>query len=304
MRSFVTGSRVYGHPREDSDVDMVICCTYNDIVLLRTLADDSNHYENGGTVTFGRLNIIYFNVEEPYEMTRYHRWLRIHKELARIAPVTKDFAILAFRHGGVERAQRLAPRDSERAMRGEANPVDRAREAVRGGIGEIARSTWQNIIRSNPITGGRTISEPIEMDPEPAETGLQQLISDGRMTVAPTAYPTAYQYRWQNHTSTGTVGGIQRADYAVARERQYNLLMDAFTDGNPVTQAVMPTIAEPPQMIETPAEAYARSRGDVVNNHRYVMAGEELRTEQLETHHSEELANSIDEYLAQQRRRR
>ena len=52
MRSFVTGSQVYGSPDRDSDIDLVVLVTRQDLQLLRKLAD-SEDKEKGASSDAG-----------------------------------------------------------------------------------------------------------------------------------------------------------------------------------------------------------------------------------------------------------
>lgn len=40
MRAFLTGSRVYGSPKEDSDLDLVIHVSSGDLELLKLMSDE------------------------------------------------------------------------------------------------------------------------------------------------------------------------------------------------------------------------------------------------------------------------
>ena len=64
MLSFITGSRVYGTPRPDSDVDLVVLVDEDTATLLRTLSDDK------GAVRFGRLNLVVCTSPEEYSVWR------------------------------------------------------------------------------------------------------------------------------------------------------------------------------------------------------------------------------------------
>ena len=79
MKAFLTGSRAYGAPRPDSDVDMVLLADENVITLLRAVCDagwldqenqyDANHSpgkSTGGSFKFGKLNIIAFSDEDRF----------------------------------------------------------------------------------------------------------------------------------------------------------------------------------------------------------------------------------------------
>lgn len=85
--SFATGSRVYGTPKEDSDLDLV--------VLLECSSDIWKFAEPGSTCRFGKLNLVTFEDKDNFE-----RWRKITKELIARSPVTRDEAIKAFQEAG------------------------------------------------------------------------------------------------------------------------------------------------------------------------------------------------------------
>ena len=74
MRSFITGSRAYGLPREDSDIDLVVWVSPVDLHALRAMAEKEKGWQehsknglkeapsNGGpeadSLRFGNLNLI------------------------------------------------------------------------------------------------------------------------------------------------------------------------------------------------------------------------------------------------------
>ncbi len=89
---FYTGSRVYGTPRPDSDVDVVIRASES-IFDLDMLAD--SRAGSGGSLRFGNLNLIVLDDDE------FDRWYLITEQLYMRRPVTKEEAIAAFRAGGV-----------------------------------------------------------------------------------------------------------------------------------------------------------------------------------------------------------
>ena len=95
MRAYITGSRAYGTPREDSDIDLVIACGSNDLFELWESVDHVR-------LMFGKLNLVAFNVDVPEEAARYERWLAVHKSLVARKPVTKEQAIAAFREADAE----------------------------------------------------------------------------------------------------------------------------------------------------------------------------------------------------------
>jgi len=64
MEAFITGSRKYGTPTEDSDVDLVIRCSSQTAALLSELADDVVTDADYGmkpenvSLRFGKLNLL------------------------------------------------------------------------------------------------------------------------------------------------------------------------------------------------------------------------------------------------------
>lgn len=86
LRAFITGSRRYGKPRADSDLDLVIMtdpeahqklCQHGDV-------EDGSRYCQ---IRYGRLNIVVVNDQEKFLV-----WRSITEKLAEQAPVTRDHA--------------------------------------------------------------------------------------------------------------------------------------------------------------------------------------------------------------------
>lgn len=95
MNAYITGSRAYGYPREDSDVDLVVLCSEADCKIIWK--------QNGyGRLQFGIINLVLFNADNPTDLNRYHKWKKAHDSLVARAPVTKEEAILCFREAGAE----------------------------------------------------------------------------------------------------------------------------------------------------------------------------------------------------------
>lgn len=94
MKSFLTGSRVYGVPKSDSDIDLVVLVNEDDIKKLLPMADGADghggceHYEDGVSLRFGKLNLLCVTKERHFEL-----WRRGTNEIKEHAPVTRDFAI-------------------------------------------------------------------------------------------------------------------------------------------------------------------------------------------------------------------
>lgn len=96
------GSRIYGTPRSDSDVDMCVLVTEEEARILGDNADEPNGLRPGWgsfPVRYGRLNIIVCTDPDVYA-----RWLAGRDELRRSAPVTRDQAKAVFARLGVSKS--------------------------------------------------------------------------------------------------------------------------------------------------------------------------------------------------------
>lgn len=100
MQAFITGSRRYGTPRPDSDIDVVIGCDSATADKLRAFSEgglassDSAYYAGDEVAAVGtrrvsvvKLNLILCDTDEKYEA-----WLRGTEELVKRAPVNRDQA--------------------------------------------------------------------------------------------------------------------------------------------------------------------------------------------------------------------
>lgn len=106
MRSFVTGSRAYGTPNKNSDVDLVILVSESDLKILKLFGEvtepkkgsDSDPGTTGrdaglsASIRFGVLNIIATTCPIAFAV-----WEKGTAELKRERPVHKDDAIRYFR---------------------------------------------------------------------------------------------------------------------------------------------------------------------------------------------------------------
>lgn len=105
--SFLTGSRVYGTPREDSDIDLVVLVSHAEIDLLHKLSENSTdikvctsdieHGLSSGSFKFGQINLIAVTKKEHYEI-----WKRGTEDLCKIAgergsPITREEACKHFK---------------------------------------------------------------------------------------------------------------------------------------------------------------------------------------------------------------
>jgi hypothetical protein len=91
MKSFCTGSRVYGTPRDDSDLDLVVVVEPGDFELLAENADNGGVALYGGAengqLKFGKLNLICVaEAQAP-------AWKEATVELETIKPATREQAI-------------------------------------------------------------------------------------------------------------------------------------------------------------------------------------------------------------------
>jgi len=105
MRSFITGSRVYGTPTEKSDTDLVILTdqatvdllcslfgTEEDQALAKKTTQDPEYLEGlSASIKVGKLNLLLCVHEHHYDI-----WLRGTRQLQAIAPVTRAQAVTLF----------------------------------------------------------------------------------------------------------------------------------------------------------------------------------------------------------------
>jgi len=94
-KAFITGSRAYGTPREDSDLDLAILVSEKDLKQLETIADKEPdkkpRYDDptyGNSLRFGQLNLVCMLDSDEYE-----HWKEITQKLIEIKPVTRKEAI-------------------------------------------------------------------------------------------------------------------------------------------------------------------------------------------------------------------
>lgn len=94
--AFVTGSRAYGEPREDSDVDLVVLMDSEGMRLLASLVqdDDRKDYPEATSVSlrFGELNLIVCTSQEDYD-----DWVTGTAELKAKSPVGREEAVATFK---------------------------------------------------------------------------------------------------------------------------------------------------------------------------------------------------------------
>jgi hypothetical protein len=95
-KSFITGSHAYGIPTEDSDIDIAVCLTRDEIVKLWQMSDSKSK------LMFGKINLVCFNFDDEEDMQRFEKWKTTNDSLVAKRPVTKEEAIQAFRESGAE----------------------------------------------------------------------------------------------------------------------------------------------------------------------------------------------------------
>lgn len=96
--SFVTGSRAYGTPRPDSDIDLVVRVNPEDLGRLIAASDKHHRYDDNdsASVRFGSLNLICVTSDAAFDA-----WESGTKALSVIAPVSREEAIEHFAALGV-----------------------------------------------------------------------------------------------------------------------------------------------------------------------------------------------------------
>jgi hypothetical protein len=91
MRAFLTGSRAYGIPRYDSDIDLVI--RTEEMQKLSELGEVIESYEGeSASIRFGKLNIIACATDRLFNL-----WFEGTEHLKSRKPVTRDEACTYFR---------------------------------------------------------------------------------------------------------------------------------------------------------------------------------------------------------------
>jgi hypothetical protein len=95
VKAFITGSHAYGTPREDSDIDLVVFVSPNDLKKLAGVeGGDSARYGNlaQAFLRFGNLNLLAVDNDTDYEV-----WLKGTVDLKARRPVTRDEAVAHFK---------------------------------------------------------------------------------------------------------------------------------------------------------------------------------------------------------------
>jgi hypothetical protein len=105
VKGVLTGSRVYGTPREDSDIDLVLYGSQEDLCLLTGESDHRFQNPNvqhadgtyaGRSLRFGNLNVIYLDDYSGVNADLFSAWEAGTAFLEKIKPVTKEMACLVF----------------------------------------------------------------------------------------------------------------------------------------------------------------------------------------------------------------
>ncbi len=114
MKNFVTGSRAYGLPKDNSDIDLVCFVDHDTLQQLRNLADPENKVDptkemdyfdfcsdkstsgypdtdDRMSLRFGSLNLICVT-----DINEFNMWFEATNELIKLKPVTRDFAVSYF----------------------------------------------------------------------------------------------------------------------------------------------------------------------------------------------------------------
>ena len=91
MKSFLTGSQVYGFPTPESDIDLVVYVSGKDAKFL------FSQKEPGKPLMFGDLNLVVLTCEQDWI-----NWRTATDECTRKKPITRDEAIKIFNDNGVD----------------------------------------------------------------------------------------------------------------------------------------------------------------------------------------------------------
>jgi len=97
LKSYFTGSQVYGTPRPDSDIDLVIRMSSEELakIVHAQVADTVVWFENSPTASlkFGKLNVIACITDDAFE-----KWAVSTVQLELRAPVTREEAIRTYKN--------------------------------------------------------------------------------------------------------------------------------------------------------------------------------------------------------------
>lgn len=104
MESLLTGSRVYGTPTDESDIDVVCLMSHDEFHALLAMADNPDcetrpaSGKASQSLRFGKLNLICVT---PNEYDKFTAWKDGTAHLKSIAPVTREAAVEHFKSRGV-----------------------------------------------------------------------------------------------------------------------------------------------------------------------------------------------------------
>lgn len=98
-KSFATGSRVYGKPRKDSDIDLVVLVDQFTMELLLDLADEDVQSNNGydpadaRCLRFGKLNLLCCMSVKHFDIWKKGTDILVARRNRRQTPVLREEAI-------------------------------------------------------------------------------------------------------------------------------------------------------------------------------------------------------------------
>lgn len=105
MNAFLTGSRVYGKPREDSDIDLVVLMEDESAETLIDLENEFGNVSQYGklftnSLKFGNLNLIVCSSKEEFEAWKKGTKILLDECMLN-GPVTKAAACVIFENLGL-----------------------------------------------------------------------------------------------------------------------------------------------------------------------------------------------------------
>lgn len=98
LTGFLTGSRVYGRPRADSDIDLVLRVTPEAGQEFRALGEPLSRYPaiTSESVRFGNLNLILCYTDEAFAS-----WMKAKDQCILHAPINRHRAVEIHKANGV-----------------------------------------------------------------------------------------------------------------------------------------------------------------------------------------------------------
>lgn len=106
-RAFVTGSRKYGTPKADSDIDLVVLVSPADLLLLQKEADieckphiprgNSDGGPMSDSLRFGKLNLIAVTWNQAFEAWKKGTEELLARTQERMAPIEREEAVALFK---------------------------------------------------------------------------------------------------------------------------------------------------------------------------------------------------------------